>query len=146
MSVRLSARPLSVSAALRELGDPTLGGVVVFVGRVRDDPTPAGTVAALLYEAHRVPALNALRELEAEAQRRFGAGRTVAWHRVGRVRVGEVAVIVGAACGHRKEAFAATRFLIDRLKRTVPVWKEARARPGRRPRSRRSRRPARSSG
>ena len=47
--------------------------------------------------------------------RRFGAGRTVAWHRVGRVRVGEAAVVVGAACGHRAEAFAAARFLIDEL-------------------------------
>lgn len=146
MSVRLSGRPLSTVAAFRELGDPTLGGVVVFVGRVRADPTPAGNVSALVYEAHRGPALDALRELEAEAQRRFGAGRTVAWHRIGRVRVGEVAVIVGAACGHRREAFAATRFLIDQLKRTVPVWKETRARSGRRPRPRRSLRPERSSG
>jgi molybdopterin synthase catalytic subunit len=146
MSPRLSARPLSVSAAFRELNDPTLGGVVVFIGRVRADPTPEGTVSALLYEAHRGPALIALRELETETRRRFGAGRTVAWHRVGRVRVGEIAVIVGAACGHRREAFAATRFLIDRLKQTVPVWKEARARPARRPRPRPRRRRARSSG
>jgi len=145
VSARLSVRPLSLTAAFRELGDPTLGGVVVFAGRVRADPTPRGSVTALVYEAHRGPAVQALQDLEAEARRRFGAGRTVAWHRVGRVRVGEVAVIVGAACGHRTEAFAATRFLIDRLKRTVPVWKEARERPARRPRPRRSRRPSRSS-
>jgi len=146
VSVRLSVRPLSLASAFRELGDPALGGIVLFAGRVRADPTPAGTVTALLYEAHRAPALAALRQLEAEARRRFGAGRTVAWHRLGRVRVGEVAVIVGAACGHRRQAFAATRFLIDRLKRTVPVWKEVRARPARRPRPRRNRRPARSAG
>jgi molybdopterin synthase catalytic subunit len=141
VSVRLSARPLSPSAALRELDDPSLGGVVVFAGRVRADPTAAGTVTALLYEAHQGPALRVLRGLEREARRRFGAGRTVAWHRVGRVKVGEVAVIVGAACGHRAEAFAAARFLIDRLKQTVPIWKEERARRGRRPRRPR-RRPA----
>jgi molybdopterin synthase catalytic subunit len=146
VSVRLSARPLSMAAALRELDDRNLGGVVVFAGRVRADPTPAGIVTALDYEAHRGPALDALRALERETRRRFGAGRVVAWHRVGRVRVGEVAVIVGAACGHRKEAFDAARFLIDRLKETVPVWKEARARPERRPRPRPSRRPARSAG
>ena len=146
MSVRLSTRPLSVGAAFRELGDPSLGGVVLFAGRVRADPTPAGRVTSLLYETHRAPALRALGALEAEVRQRFGAGRTVAWHRVGRVRVGEIAVIVGAACGHRAEAFAATRYLIDRLKRTVPVWKEVRARSARRPRPRRDRRSARSSG
>ncbi len=116
---------------------------MVFAGRVRPDPTPAGRVTALDYEAHTAPALRALAALEIEARRRFGAGATIAWHRVGRVRVGEVAVIVGAACGHRREAFAATRFLIDRLKATVPVWKEVRARPARRPRPRRARRSAR---
>jgi molybdopterin synthase catalytic subunit len=146
VSVRLSSRALSLAAAVRELEEPTLGGVVVFAGRVRADPTADGTVTALEYEAHRAPALEALRALETEAHRRFGTGRTVAWHRVGRVRVGEIAVIVGAACGHRNEAFAAARFLIDQLKRTVPVWKEVRARPGRRPRPPRSRRGARSSG
>lgn len=146
MSVRLSARPLSLAAAFRELGDVSLGGVVVFAGRVRADATPAGPVMALVYEAHRGPARRALQALEEETRRRFGAGRTVAWHRVGRVRVGELAVIVGAACGHRNEAFAAARFLIDRLKRTVPVWKEVRARPEHRPRRHRSPRAGRSVG
>jgi molybdopterin synthase catalytic subunit len=140
VSARLSARPLSVPAAFRELGDPRLGGVVIFAGRVRADPTPSGRVVALVYETHRAPALRALSELEAEVRGRFGAGRTVAWHRVGRVKVGEVAVIVGAACGHRKKAFAAASFLIDRLKRTVPVWKEVRARRAR-PRRPRPNRP-----
>jgi len=134
VSVRLTTRPLSPAAALRHLEAPALGGVVVFVGRVRPDRTRLGKVVALEYETHRAPALRALAQLEREAQRRFGAARTVAWHRVGRVRVGEPAVVVGAACAHRAAAFSATRFLIDELKRTVPVWKEVRARPGRRPR------------
>jgi len=145
-SVRLTTRPLPLSTALRELDAPHLGGVAVFVGRVRPDRTKEGPVVALVYEADRGPALRALARLEREARRRFGAGRTVAWHRVGRVRVGEAAVLVGAACGHRAQAFAATQFLIDELKRTVPVWKEARARPARRPPRRPSRRPARSTG
>jgi molybdopterin synthase catalytic subunit len=143
MSVRLSSRALSVPAAYRELADPHLGGVVLFTGRVRADPTAAGRVTALVYEAHSGPALDALRTLEREAARRFGAKRTVAWHRVGRVRVGDVAVIVGAACAHRAEAFDAARFLIDQLKARVPVWKETRARPARPPRRPPRRPPAR---
>ncbi|MGA8663995.1 MAG: molybdenum cofactor biosynthesis protein MoaE [Thermoplasmata archaeon] len=146
MSVRLSSRPLPLRSALRELEASHLGGVAVFVGRVRPDRTREGPVVALVYEADRAPALRALARLETLARRRFGAGRTVAWHRVGRVRVGEAAVVVGAACGHRAEAFAAARFLIDELKRTVPVWKEVRARPVRRPRPRPSRPRGRSTG
>ena len=144
MSVRLTSRRLPLAAALRELEAPKMGGIAVFVGRVRPDRTPKGPVVSLVYEADRTPALRALARLESEARRRFGAGRTVAWHRVGQVPVGETAVIVGAACGHRSEAFAAAEFLIDELKRTVPVWKEVRARPGRRPRRRPSERRARS--
>jgi molybdopterin synthase catalytic subunit len=146
MSVRLTPRPLSLPAATRELEGSTLGGVVVFVGRVRPDRTRAGRVVALVYEAHDAPALRALARLERKARRRFGAARTVAWHRVGTVRVGEPAVIVGAACAHRARAFAAAQFLIDELKRTVPVWKEVRARPARRPRRPPSRRAGRSAG
>jgi molybdopterin synthase catalytic subunit len=146
VSVRLSARPLAPSAAFRALDAPALGGVVVFAGRVRADPTERGTVVALHYETHRGPALRVMAELETEVRRRFGAGRTVVWHRVGRVPVGEIAVIVGAACGHREPAFEATRFLIEQLKRTVPVWKEARARPARRPPRRQSQPRARSTG
>jgi molybdopterin synthase catalytic subunit len=136
VSVRLSGRPLVPAAAFRELDDPVVGGVVVFAGRVRADPTEAGTVTALLYEAHAGPALHVMEELEAEVMRRFGASRAVVWHRVGRVPVGAIAVIVGAACGHREPAFEATRYLIEQLKRTVPVWKETRARPARPPRRR----------
>jgi molybdopterin synthase catalytic subunit len=146
VSVRLSSRPLPVTSALRELEAPHLGGVAVFIGRVRPDRDRMGSVVALVYEADRRPALRALQHLEAEAYRKFGAARVVAWHRTGRVRVGEPAVIVGAACGHRAEAFAAARFLIDELKRTVPIWKEVRARRGRPRRRRPSPRAGRSSG
>ncbi len=146
MSVRLSGRALSIPAAARALEASGAGGVAFFAGRVRPDRTPEGTVVALDYEADPPMALRALRDLEREAVRRFGARAVVAWHRVGRVRVGEVAVIVGAACGHRAEAFDATRYLIEELKRTVPIWKAVRARPARRPRRSPGRRAGRSSG
>jgi len=137
MSVRLTRSPLSVVAAFRFLSGDELGGVVVFVGRVRPDPMPRGHVSALEYEAHRQPALDALSELERQARRRFGAGKVVLWHRLGRIPVGEASVVVGVATGHRAPAFAAARFLIERLKREVPIWKLDRARPAHPPRSRR---------
>jgi len=145
-SVRLSRAPLSYRAALAELEHPALGGLVVFAGRTRPDRIPHGHVEALDYDAHRGPALREMETLVAEARRRFGAERVVLWHRIGRVPVGGVSVIAGAACAHRAEAFAAARFLIDGLKASVPIWKTERARPGRRPRRRPGRARGRSRG
>ena len=136
MSLRLTRARLLVAAAARELEGPGLGGVVLFAGRVRGERSGHARVVALDYEVHEGPALRVLEELDRTARRRFDVERTVLWHRVGRVTAGEISVIVGAAGAHRAPAFAAARFLIDRLKRTVPIWKTERARSGRRPPSR----------
>ena len=146
MGVRLTPRPLSIAAAMQELQGPTLGGVVLFAGRVRPDRIPPGRVEALDYEAHRPLAVKELKALERRARARFGPGRFLLWHRIGRLRVGTISVIVGAAVGHRAEAFDAARYLIDELKATVPIWKTERARRGRPRRPRPSRRGGRSAG
>lgn len=141
MTVRLSARPLAISAAMRELEGPGLGGVVLFAGRVRPDARTGGPVRAILYEADPVPAVRQLASIAATARRRFGAGRVVVWHRVGRVPAGAPSVLVGAACAHRAEAFAAARYLIETLKVSAPIWKTEltpRARPPPPPRARRA--------
>ncbi len=145
-SVRLTDRPLSVASAFRALEARGAGGVTIFVGRVRPDPGTGGRVVALVYEAHRGPALARFRALAREAERRFPTLGLVLWHRTGRLRVGEISVIVGAACAHRAPAFATARFLIEDLKVTVPIWKSERARPARRPRRPRDRRVGRSAG
>jgi molybdopterin synthase catalytic subunit len=139
VSRRLSRTRLSLAAAARELEGPGLGGVVLFAGRVRRERHGGRSVVALDYEVHPGPALAAMARLDRETRRRFGVKRTVLWHRIGRVPADEIAVIVGAAAGHRAAAFAAARFLIDRLKATVPLWKVERAR-SERPRPRRPRR------
>lgn len=139
MSVRLVAGRLDARAALRELESPRWGGVVLFEGRVRPDASSNGVVTALDYEADPRLALRVLRSLARDTEERYGVARTVVWHRIGRVPVGATAVIVGAAAGHRAQAFAAARALIDRVKDEVPLWKTTRARPSRPPRRRRGR-------
>lgn len=128
MSVRLATIALRGADALRELGGPAEGGVALFEGRVRADRRGGQVVVALEYEADRPFALRMMKALERTAKQRFGVSRTVLWHRVGTVPVGEAAVIVGAAAGHRAAAFAAAQFLIDQLKRDVPLWKADRVR------------------
>ena len=132
MVVRLTRGLLRVAAAEAWLATRAGGAIVVFAGRVRPDRRGGETVAALDYEVDPVPALVRLREIERTARRRFGASGLVLWHRLGRVPVGQVAVVVGACCGHRDEAFRAARYLIDELKASVPIWKEERGRPARR--------------
>ena len=146
MGIRLTHRRLSVAAAMSTLGDPRLGGVVLFAGRVRPDRVAKGRVYALLYEADAPLARRELERLARTVRRRFGARQVVLWHRLGTVPVGEVSVIVGAACDHRASAFGAARYLIEELKTSVPIWKTDRARPARRRRPLRPRRAGRSSG
>lgn len=143
MTVLLVRRPISVGAAYRALGDPRCGGVVVFAGRVRPDVGRRGRVARLRYEADLTMARAALERIERLARARFGARQVVLWHRFGPVPVGAVSVIVGVAAPHRREAFVASRYLIDALKRSAPIWKTELGRSGRRRRGRRARPPAR---
>ncbi|MCI4350573.1 MAG: molybdenum cofactor biosynthesis protein MoaE [Thermoplasmata archaeon] len=121
--IRVGRAPLSVATAYAELDDARAGGVVLFLGRVRPDVVHGRRVRALDYEAHQPVAEASLQKLAREAQRRFNALRIVLWHRIGPVPVGEPSVIVGVATEHRAPAFAAARFMIDRLKVTLPVWK-----------------------
>jgi molybdopterin synthase catalytic subunit len=123
-AVRLAAvrdRPLSVDEVLDAVRDPAMGGLVVFVGAVRDSDG-GRSVTSLGYSAH--PQAEAqLRDVAESVAARFPTAILAAVHRVGDLAVGDLAVVVAAACPHRGEAFEAARTLIDDLKETVPIWK-----------------------
>lgn len=120
---RLTAEPLSTEAALAFAADPSAGGTVLFTGNVRDH-AEGRDVAALEYEAFAERAEPQLRDLAAQAALRWPSLRAV-WleHRVGRLEIGEAAVVVACSAPHRDDAFVAARWLIDTLKDTVPIWK-----------------------
>lgn len=113
--------PLSVDEVFAAVRDPAAGGVALFVGTVRSEDDGRG-VTSLGYSAHP----SALDELRSVAEE-VAAGRPLlalaAVHRVGDLDVGDLAVVVGASCPHRGEAFDACRALIDELKARVPIWK-----------------------
>jgi molybdopterin synthase catalytic subunit len=144
--ISLTASAIDPARAFRELAVEGAGGIAVFVGRVRPDRVRRNVVRALEYEADRTMALRAMEDLARKVERSPGVRKVVLWHRVGTLPVGAVAVVVGAAAGHRAEAFRAARQLIERVKRDVPIWKSDRVRPARRPRRRPRPRVARSSG
>jgi len=104
------------------------GAVTSFEGLVRQDPISTGAAAdpvtALAFDAYRPMAIAALRALAADARQRWLLQSIVILHRLGTVPAGEVCVVVAVATGHREEAFAACKYLIDTLKATVPIWKK----------------------
>ena len=118
----ISTSPITLDAHLALVEDPRMGAEATFVGRVRDhDPDAAGAVAALEYTAHP-DAEKVLGEIAARAAERTGTIVAVS-HRIGRLAVGEPAIVIAVASAHRAEAFDACRAIIEDVKRDLPVWK-----------------------
>ncbi len=115
--------PLDVGAIEASLRDPLAGGICVFVGTTRQ-VTGSKVTEELRYEAFSEMALAEMGRLAREAQERWPVLRSALHHRTGTVAVEEASVAVGVSTPHRSEAFEACRFLIDRLKEVVPVWKK----------------------
>jgi MoaE-MoaD fusion protein len=99
------------------------GAVVVFDGIVRDNTRGRQTLH-LDYEAYEEMALKQMHELAAEARKRFSVRHVSLVHRLGRLLVGETSVLIVVASAHRAQAYEASRWLIDTLKKTVPIWKK----------------------
>lgn len=114
--------PLSLDLCVRDVSHPGAGGVVTFLGVVRDHAEGA-PVARLDYEAWRERAAPVLRAVLEEVAAAHPGARLAAQHRVGSLAVGDAAVVVAASAPHRAEAFAACRAAIDTLKERVPIWK-----------------------
>jgi molybdopterin synthase catalytic subunit len=109
-----------VIEAIKAVSD---GAVCVFDGIVRNNTRGRQTLY-LDYEAYREMALTQMRELAAEAVDRFGVRDVALLHRLGRLQVGETSVLIAVASAHRGQAFEACRWLIDTLKKQVPIWKK----------------------
>jgi molybdopterin synthase catalytic subunit len=113
--------PLSVDEVHAAVSDPGAGGIALFVGAVRDHDHDRD-VTRLSYSAHPTAGAE-LRRVAEKVAADFGVRAVAAVHRVGDLQVGDLAVVVAAACAHRAEAFEACRALIDEIKRSVPIWK-----------------------
>jgi molybdopterin synthase catalytic subunit len=121
--IRLTRDPIDYLALTEEVRRPHCGGVVLFLGTVRDLTGDRVTVA-LDYEAYPAMAEKKMAEIEADTRSRWSVGEISMVHRLGRLEVGEVSVAVAVSCPHRGEAFEACRHAIDRLKELVPIWKK----------------------
>ncbi len=105
------------------LEDPSDGAAVLFEGVVRNNTRGRRTLY-LDYEGYESMALNEMEKLAQASLERFHVRDVAIVHRLGRLQIGETSVAIGVASAHRSAAFEACRWLIDSLKKTVPIWKK----------------------
>ena len=111
---------IDTSQVYAELSDSNSGGICVFVGTVREF-TKKEEVVALEFETYKAMALKEMNKIADTAMEKWQLNKVVIRHAVGKKKVEEPVVIVGASSAHRPECFEACRFLIDTLKETVPI-------------------------
>jgi molybdopterin synthase catalytic subunit len=121
--VVLTDQTLSLDRCIAAVRGPGMGGVVTFVGMVRQHSRGA-TIDHLEYEAYAPMAVKVMAQLCDEIEREVAGARLAVEHRTGTLAVGDLAVAIAAAAPHRAEAFVACRAMIDRLKERVPIWKK----------------------
>lgn len=118
----LREAPLSIDEVLAAVKHPGAGGTALFVGTVRDE-NEGRAVTLLEYEAYPSMARSEMAAIGEELAREIPGVRLAAVHRVGRLEIGDAAIVCAASAPHRGEAFRACRALIDRIKERVTIWK-----------------------
>jgi len=119
----LTRSPISLDALLAEVSSAACGGTCLFVGTVRSGPEELG-VTAIEYSAYEAMVEAEFGRLLANAGQRWPDTRIAVRHRLGVIPSGEASIAIAAAAPHRAEAFEACRFVIEEVKRRIPVWKK----------------------
>jgi MoaE-MoaD fusion protein len=121
--IEITDQRLSLDRCVQAVEAPDCGGIVTFLGTVRDNSDGAST-DHLEYESYREMAETVLADIVADARRQWDVRAVAVQHRTGRLEIGEVSVIIATSAPHRAEAFAACRLIIERLKAEAPIWKK----------------------
>ena len=114
--------PINIAELLEQAHKPEAGGIVLFSGEVRNNHKNK-TVSYLEYEAHTAMAEKMMREIVEQAKVKWSLLYAFAVHRIGRIKISESAVVVITAHAHRKAAYEANQWIIDKIKSEVPIWK-----------------------
>ncbi len=123
-SFGITLAPLSIQEIYTAADDPANGAVVLMSGMVRNQ-TDGQAVMALEYQAYQPMALQIFYQIAEDIRERWtDVNRVAIYHRIGRLQIGEISVLVAVGCPHRSEAFAACNYAIDALKHNAPVWKK----------------------
>lgn len=121
---KINFAPLSFDEVYNLADDPANGAIVVMSGTVRQQ-TDGKAVFYLEYQAYEPMALAIFRQIAVEIRQKWtDTNRVVIHHRIGKLEIGEISVLVAVGCPHRGEAFEACRYAIDTLKHNAPIWKK----------------------
>lgn len=121
--IQLTDAPIDYNAVTESVRSPASGAVVLFLGTVRE-MTAGRQTLRLAYEAHPQMAETQMAKLDVEARNRWPIEDVSIVHRIGLLELGEISVAIAVASAHRADAFAAGQWLIDELKKVVPIWKQ----------------------
>lgn len=123
-SFGITLAPLFLEEIYTKADDPANGAVVVMSGMVRNQ-TDGKAVVALEYQAYEPMALQVFYQIATDIRSQWpDVNRVVIYHRIGRLKIGEISVLVAVGSPHRREAFAACQYAIDTLKHNAPIWKK----------------------
>ncbi|KAA3615404.1 MAG: molybdenum cofactor biosynthesis protein MoaE [Calditrichaeota bacterium] len=121
--VEITDKKIDVDALLKNTENPATGGVAIFIGRVRNH-AHGKIVEKMEYFGYEKMAIFELEKIEAEARQKWPVREMAIVHRLGMQHIGDASVVIAVSCDHRADAFDACRFVIDTLKKTVPIWKK----------------------
>lgn len=120
---RVTVKPIDLDELVRYVTDPEAGAIVPFIGTTRNN-NEGRKVIALDYEAYPEMAEKELARIGADAAKKWPICKMAIMHRLGPVQIGEASVVIVVSSAHRDAAFAASRFAIEEIKKTVPIWKK----------------------
>ncbi|MGE5802161.1 MAG: molybdenum cofactor biosynthesis protein MoaE [Gemmatimonadota bacterium] len=118
--MHLTRHPIAVNELLGQVQGPERGGTCVFLGTVRNDDG----VTAIEYSAYEQMAFDEIERILGETQTRWPDARVMLQHRLGVIPAGEASIAIAAAAPHRDEAFTACRYVIEEVKKGLPIWKK----------------------
>ncbi|CAM5784871.1 MULTISPECIES: molybdopterin converting factor subunit 1 [Brevibacillus] len=119
----ITTEPLSADKLVKLVSNPHAGAVLAFVGTVREFTHGQRTVL-LAYEAYEPMAVEKMKQIASEVEERWPGTKLAMHHRIGELAIEEIAVVAAVATPHRKAAFEAGEYAIERLKQIVPIWKK----------------------
>jgi len=118
--MHLTRHPLSIADLLAEVQSSERGGTCVFLGTVRND----ADITSIDYSAYEAMADEEIERILAETHERWPEGRVTLQHRLGLIPAGDASIAIAAAAPHREQAFASCRYVIEEVKKRLPIWKK----------------------
>lgn len=123
MNYEIAKEPINVQSVIDKVVQRDAGAITTFIGTVRE-MTKGKKTLYLVYEAYEPMAVKKLEQIGTEIQERWNGAQVAITHRVGRLDITDIAVVIAVSTPHRNDAYEANRYAIERIKEIVPIWKK----------------------